>query len=120
MVVGRVGAKPAIGECRSATIVEHASTYVDCEVVAELTSRYSNRMILFDAPPVLVSSESSVLALHVGQIVFVVEAFRTAEAEVRAALEMVSFCDNVGLVLNNSGLHPSTGEFGSYYQARSI
>ena len=90
------------------------------EVVAELASRYTNRLILFDAPPVLASSESSVLALHVGQIVFVVEAFRTAEAVVRTALEMVSFCDNVGLVLNNSGHHPNTGEFGSYYQARSI
>ena len=40
--------------------------------VEEIARRYPDRMIIFDSPPVLMSSIPGVLALHVAQIVFIV------------------------------------------------
>ena len=61
------------------------------------------------------SSVPGVLALHVGQIVFVVEAEQTTQAGVDAALGLLSTCNNIYLLLNKA---PATGEidnFGAYY-----
>jgi len=46
--------------------------------VNDIAKRYADRIILFDSPPVLARSEAMVLAQHVGQVVFVVEAERTS------------------------------------------
>ncbi|PIV88513.1 MAG: protein tyrosine kinase, partial [Hydrogenophilales bacterium CG17_big_fil_post_rev_8_21_14_2_50_63_12] len=42
-------------------------------------SRYPDRIVIFDSPPLLSTSEASVLATYMGQIVFVVEAERTPQ-----------------------------------------
>src|SRR5690606_32277089 len=46
-------------------------------VVAELATRYSDRIIVLDSPPLLLTSEAQALASQVGQIALVVEAGRT-------------------------------------------
>ena len=43
-------------------------------LLAELATRYSDRIIIFDSPPLLVTTEARVLANRMGQIVFVVSA----------------------------------------------
>ncbi|MBL4601214.1 MAG: AAA family ATPase, partial [Emcibacteraceae bacterium] len=58
-------------------------------LIDELAQRYHDRVIVIDSPPVLASSASSVLAMHVGQILFVVEADRTTEEEVKEALQLI-------------------------------
>ncbi|MFQ5785354.1 MAG: XrtA-associated tyrosine autokinase [Alphaproteobacteria bacterium] len=83
--------------------------------VQDIAKRYSDRVIIFDSAPLLVSSEPSVLALHVGQIVCVVEAEKTGRAEVRSALNFISACKNVGLVLNKSRSRIKSEDFGTYY-----
>ncbi len=45
-----------------------------------------DRIVIFDAPPLLVTTEAAVLAQRVGQVVMVVEAGKTAQAAVKTAL----------------------------------
>ena len=84
------------------------------ELTRDIASRYRDRVIIFDAPPVLASSEPGVLALHVGQIVFVVEANKTSQRAVEEALGLVSACQNISFVLNKTSFRMGSDRFGSY------
>lgn len=77
----------------------------------ELASRFADRVLIFDAPPLLPSTESRVLATHMGQIVVVVEADRTGHKSVAQALATVQACPVVLPLLNKI----SRSEVGSYY-----
>jgi receptor protein-tyrosine kinase len=69
-------------------------------LLQELAYRYRDRIIIFDTPPLLASSESRVLASHMGQIVMVVEAEKTTHEALREALHQIDSCEIVGLLLN--------------------
>ena len=69
-------------------------------LLAEMSERYSDRIILFDSPPLLAASEASVLAARMGQVLMVVEAGRTTERTLKDALARVESCNVVGLLLN--------------------
>lgn len=69
-------------------------------VMAEMAQRYPDRVIIFDAPPVLASSEPSVLAMHVGQILMVVEADKTSRNAIEDSLALLGGCPDVSFVLN--------------------
>jgi protein-tyrosine kinase len=84
-------------------------------LVDDIADRYSDRIIIFDSPPVLMSSVPSVLALHVGQTVFVIEADHTPEAAIENALSLVGSCKNISLLLNKSRAIAGTDKFGAYY-----
>jgi protein-tyrosine kinase len=86
-------------------------------LLSEMCARYSNRIVLIDAPPCLMSSDPAALAGMVGQVVMVVEAGRTQRDDVEAAIEMVKDCSDVSLILNRlqQTLHDSLGAYGSYY-----
>lgn len=84
------------------------------EVVEELAERYPDRVILFDTPPVLAASEPSVLAMHVGQILFVVEAERTSQSAIESALSLLSQCHHINLMLNKAHDDLGAEGFGSY------
>jgi len=64
----------------------------DGALLVELTQRLPDRFIIIDTPPCMASSDAAALAPLVGQIVFVVEAHSTQQAEVEAALSMLSAC----------------------------
>ena len=83
-------------------------------LVDKLASRFPNRILLFDAPPLLGSTESRVLAAHMGQVVFVVEADRTPQRQVLDALATLENCPVVMTLLNKA----SSSEAGSYYGSR--
>lgn len=83
------------------------------ELVREMVRRYPDRYIILDAPPCLATSDPSILATLVGQIVFVVEAYHTQDSEVEAALRLVSACPTIGLVLNKT-MGAASDVFGSY------
>jgi protein-tyrosine kinase len=51
----------------------------------DMATRYPDRIVIFDSPPLLLTTESRVLATHMGQIVIVVHAGRTLQAEVQQA-----------------------------------
>lgn len=73
-----------------------------------------DRIVLFDSPPALMASQAAVLAGHVGQLLMVVRADRTIEADLREALGLLSACPHVSLLLNAAAMG-SGRRFGSYY-----
>lgn len=82
-------------------------------ILDEMGRRYSDRYVILDAPPCLATSDASILAPLVGQIVFVVEANRTQQQEIEEALRLVSACPNISLILNKTdGTSPE--QFGSH------
>jgi protein-tyrosine kinase len=89
-------------------------------LLEELSTRYADRIIVFDAPPLLVSTESRVLATRMGQVVVVVEAERTSHHSVAQAMAELESCPIVLPVLNKStdlnagSYYGSYGSYGSY------
>lgn len=77
----------------------------------EMASRYQDRIIVFDAPPLLPSTESRALATQMGQVVVVVEAEHTAQKTVMQALNALEACPVVMPLLNKI----SRSEVGTYY-----
>lgn len=84
-------------------------------VVADIAQRYHDRVVIFDAPPILASSEPSALAMHVGQIILVVEANRTPRSAVKEALDLMNADAQVGVILNRCSPHIGQMQFGTYY-----
>ena len=82
-------------------------------LVDEIVSRYDDRLIIFDAPPLLPTPQTQILASLVGQIVFVIEAGKTPQAVVEEALELVPEDKATGLVMNKG--EGIAGHGGYYY-----
>jgi protein-tyrosine kinase len=68
----------------------------------EMASRYPDRIIIFDSPPLLLTTESRVLASHMGQVVLVTAAERTMQGQVKQALAMIDACPVKLLILNRA------------------
>ena len=100
------------------TLQENATELLASErmstLVEKLEARFPNRVLVFDAPPLLGSTESRVLAAHMGQIVLVIEADRTPQRQVNDALVTLESCPVVMTLLNKA----SSSEAGSYYGSR--
>jgi protein-tyrosine kinase len=84
------------------------------ELMQDIATRYQDRIIILDAPPVLASSEPSVLALHVGQIILVVEAGKTGQRAVEQTLTYIGGCPNISIVFNKADTGSGRDEFGGY------
>lgn len=87
------------------------------QLVTDIASRYTDRIIIFDAPPLLASTEPVALAEHAGQTVLVVDAERTSRTAIDSALDLLETDQNVNLVLNKTTVRNRTEQFGSYYEA---
>jgi exopolysaccharide/PEP-CTERM locus tyrosine autokinase len=68
----------------------------------DISARYSDRIIVFDSPPLLITTEARVLASHMGQIVFVVHAGKTLQSEVKQALDTIEACPIKLMLLNKA------------------
>jgi len=84
-------------------------------IIVERLASKPNRIIIFDSPPALAASPASVLAYHVGQVLLVVRADRTGEAELRDAVLLLGGCEEIQLLLNAARFAPNARRFGSYY-----
>jgi exopolysaccharide/PEP-CTERM locus tyrosine autokinase len=69
-------------------------------LIEEMARRYPDRIIIFDSPPLLLTTEARVLATHMGQIVVVVQAERTLQTQVRHALTTIEACPVKLMLLN--------------------
>lgn len=69
-------------------------------LIDEMAKRYPDRIIVIDAPPLLLTNESRVLASLAGQVVMVVEAGRTTRRAVHDAFQAVESCPVVMSILN--------------------
>lgn len=84
------------------------------DLLDEIANRYPDRIIIFDSPPLLPTTESRVLATHMGQVVVVVEALKTTQQKLSQALSTIESCPVVMTMLNKAkgvGL----GEYYGYY-----
>jgi len=78
----------------------------------EVAIRYPDRIVLFDSPPLLETSEASVLASLMGQVVIVVESETTSQMIVNEALSQFENLDNVYLILNKCKENVFSGRYG--------
>lgn len=85
------------------------------KLLDEIASRYPDRLVIFDSPPLLLTSEARVLASQMGQIVMVVEAETTTMHAVKSALSQLEACSNVSLVYNKARSFPGQENYGYYY-----
>ena len=79
-------------------------------MLGTMAARYPDRIIIFDSPPILLTTEARVLATHMGQIVMVVRAESTLQSDVQHALAHIEACPVKMLVLNQA----RTATKGSY------
>lgn len=85
------------------------------KLLGDISQRYRDRIIIFDSPPLLLTSESHVLAAQMGQIVLVVEAETTPQKAVMEALRQIESCDVINLIFNKSRAFAGEGYYGYRY-----
>ena len=68
----------------------------------DMAKRYTDRIIIFDSPPLLLTTEARVLASHMGQVVVVVRAGHTLQADVKQALSNIEGCPVKLMLLNQA------------------
>ncbi|WP_426101818.1 XrtA-associated tyrosine autokinase [Massilia sp. TSP1-1-2] len=83
--------------------------------VTEIANRYPDRIVIFDSPPLLLTSEAHVLASHMGQIVVVVEAETTTQHAVKESLRQLDGLANVNLIYNKTREFPGVEETYDYH-----
>ena len=71
-------------------------------LVQELKTRYPDRFVIFDLPPVLSAADALVFAPLVDHVVLVVQAGKTPLPEVKKALEILPKEKILGIVLNRN------------------
>lgn len=76
----------------------------------DIAKRYPDRIIIFDSPPLLLTTEARVLATQVGQVVMVVQAEKTLRSEVQRALATIESCPVRMMLLNMSRAGSPVGE----------
>lgn len=84
-------------------------------LLEEIANRYPDRIVIFDSPPLLVTSEASVLASRMGQIALVVAAESTSQQAVKSALNQLKGSQNVSLIYNKSMAFAGSQEYGYGY-----
>ena len=80
----------------------------------EISSRYADRIVIFDSPPLLITTEANVLAAQMGQVVMVVEAETTTQHAVKEALRQIESCQKINLIYNKTKAFPGGGYYGYY------
>ena len=84
------------------------------ELLHEISTRYPERIVIFDSPPLLSTTESRVLAARMGQIIMVVHAGHTQTLDLAQAYTALEHCPIVLSLLNRSNSDSNHGHYGSY------
>ena len=84
------------------------------QLTLELSRRYSDRVVIFDSPPLLLTSEATVLAGLMGQVIVVVEESMTQQHAVKEAVDSLQDNEIVCIVMNK-GAQASRGDSYGYY-----
>lgn len=115
-VIVRAGI-PALSLLPAGQVHHHAAELLasrDMErLLAELASRYADRVIIFDTAPLLATTEASVLAAQMGQVVMVVDAQTTTHAALAEALRHLEPCPHVHLVYNKARVDRAPSTYGA-------
>lgn len=84
-------------------------------LISEMSERYMDRIIIFDSPPLLATSQAIVLAQFMGQIIVVVEAGKTPLQAVQDSIAQLDRDKAIGMVLNKSPSVFKSDYYGEYY-----
>lgn len=71
------------------------------ELTKELSERYADRIVIFDTPPLLATTQAEVVASLVGQVVLVIAADTTPQNMVMESVKKLESCADVVLTLLN-------------------
>jgi len=90
------------------------------DIVNEFATRYADRVVIFDTPPLIGITESAILANFAGQAVVVVEENKSRLNDIRHAVERLNPEMAIGFVVNKSVNDDTegTGYYGYYYAER--
>lgn len=83
-------------------------------LLAQLSALYPDCIMVFDSPPLLVTTEARVLASYMGQIVMVVEAGKTSREAVSQAIGTIESNEIVGILLNKAQKVETSGYYKGY------
>ena len=86
-------------------------------LIADMSNRYPDRIVIFDSSPMTITTEARVLASLVNQVLLVVEANRTPQQVVKSAIESLGKNKEIGILLNKTLTHNVTG-YGYGYGSR--
>ena len=84
-------------------------------LLAEIANRYGDRVVVFDSPPLLITSEAHALVGQMGQVVMVVEAETTTQHAVKEALRQIEACEHIHLIYNKTKSFPGNDYYGYGY-----
>jgi len=80
----------------------------------ELSERYADRIVIFDTPPLLATTQAEVLAAQMGQIVLVVGAETTPQNFVMESVAKLTACSDVVLTLLNKAQRDLNADYYGY------
>ena len=83
-------------------------------LLGRLAAHAEQRIVVFDAPPLLHAAEARVLAPQMGQVVLVVHAGKTPRGSVQHALRLLDECSLVMTLLNQSRGAVASSPYGYY------
>ena len=87
------------------------------EICTRLASEFSQEIVVWDSPPMLITNEAAVLAAQVGQVLVVVEAGVTSRAAVHDTLQLIDRVKGdraVNMVLNKTTQSVVESQYGDY------
>lgn len=84
-------------------------------VIEELATRYPDRIILMDSPPLLLTSEAQALTKQAGQIALVIESGKTLHNQMLEVIEVLDINKPINVILNKSIYTQPGGYYGGGY-----
>lgn len=87
------------------------------KLIEEFATRYPDRLVVFDAPPLLGVNETAIMAEQCGQGVVVVEEHKSKLADVKKAVDLLPAEMAVGFVINKVTSSSQDQGYGYYYGA---
>ena len=88
-------------------------------LIEEFATRYPDRIVVFDAPPLLGVNETAVMAEQCGQGLVVVEEHKSKLSDVKQAVDLLPEEMAVGFVLNKVTTPSDSQGYGYYYGSNS-
>ncbi|MDH5570818.1 MAG: XrtA-associated tyrosine autokinase [Gammaproteobacteria bacterium] len=85
------------------------------DLIKELSERYTDRVVLFDTPPLLLANQARVMSQLMGQIIVVVEAEVTPQNIVKEAIDLLDHDKAIGIILNKTRKLSGGNYYGAYH-----
>jgi exopolysaccharide/PEP-CTERM locus tyrosine autokinase len=97
---------------------KHATELLSSQAMSlmldEIARRYPDRIVIFDSPPLLLTTEAGALASQMGQVVLVIDSEATTQRAVKDALRRLDNCAQVNLICNKTRAFPGDDYYGYY------